>query len=78
MDSEEAEGAARSKTTVGGPSLSARVVIALGGNERGGFGGAGLKQHSRASVCVRALGLRVALRCPGSRPADSSAALPAE
>lgn len=66
----------RSKTTVGGPSLSACVVIALGG-KKGALGGSRLEQ-SLKSVCVCVLRPCVALCCPGSRPVDSPTTLLAE
>lgn len=63
----------RSKTTVGGPSLSACLVIALGG---------GKKKKKRREVggeqAVAALetGVCAVWSCTGSRPVDSSAAPP--
>lgn len=48
----------RSKTTVGGPSLSACLVIALGGERGGGGnGGRGLWRHWRlaSALCGAAL-----------------------
>lgn len=65
-----AEEAMRSKTTVGGPSLSACLVIAMGGGRkkrRGGWVGA---------VVALETGVCTVWSCTGSRPVDSSAAPP--
>lgn len=62
----------RSKTTVGGPSLSACLVIALGGGKKKrrerGWGG--------QAVAALETGVCAVWSYTGSRPVDSSAAPP--
>lgn len=64
----------RSKTTVGGPSLSACLVIALGGGKKKKKRGEG--RGGEQAVAALETGVCAVWSCTGSRPVDSSAAPP--
>lgn len=73
-----AEEAMRSKTTVWGSSLSACMVIALGGEKKRGGWGEGGRGGARDSLCMCVQTWCGAVLYTGSRPVDSTTAPLAE